>query len=605
LTWLLMTIIAITPVLWGQTFTFTEYVVPTPASGPWGITVGPDGAIWFTECQTGRKIGRLTTSGVFSEYALSDPEAMPLGITPGPDGAIWFMEGNMRQGKIGRITTDGFLTEYSLPGSLGGEHITAGPDGALWFTEGYENRIGRITTAGVITEYNVPTPGAYPLDITVGPDGALWFTEYLAAQLGRITTDGVITEYPILCRWCRPHDITAGRDGALWFTEAPVGDRIGRMTVQGVVTEYPLPSGGEPTGITTGPDGEIWFTENLGSRIGRITRDGVITEYTVPTPDSHPWAIITGPDGALWFTEWNSSKIGRYGHPDNTPPQTIPTRSVPSNANGWNNTDVTVFFNATDNPGGSGVRQVTFSLSGAQNSGQQTVIGSSALVSITAEGATTLTYFATDNAGNNEPPRTVIVKIDRIRPVATATMTPPPNPNGWNSTPVTATFTGSDDLSGIAGCSSAVVLSAEGSHPQVSGTCTDNAGNVSAPAFVNVNVDKTLPVISGIPAPGCSLWPPSGDLVQVAIVAAKDVLSGLAPGSFQVNGISNEPSDPAIPDIVVTPGDASGSFVVQLRSRRLGTGNGRVYTIIATAKDNAGNIATTSGTCVVRHDQAR
>jgi hypothetical protein len=105
-----------------------------------------------------------------------------------------------------------------------------------------------------------------------------------------------------------------------------------------------------------------------------------------------------------------------------------------------------------------------------------------------------------------------------------------------------------------------------------------------------------------MPPAGCTLWPPNGKFVQVADVKASDALSGLAPGSFGVTATSNEPSDPATSDIAITP-DGSGGFTVQLRADRLGTGNGRVYTLTATAKDLAGNTATGTGTCLVPHDQ--
>ena len=36
----------------------TEYPIPTANSGPHGITVAPDGSVWFTEIEAG-KIGRL------------------------------------------------------------------------------------------------------------------------------------------------------------------------------------------------------------------------------------------------------------------------------------------------------------------------------------------------------------------------------------------------------------------------------------------------------------------------------------------------------------------------------------------------------------------
>jgi len=42
-----------------------------------------------------------------------------------------------------------------------------------------------------------------------------------------------------------------------------------------------------------------------------------------------------------------------------------------------------------------------------------------------------------------------------------------------------------------------------------------------------------------------------------------------------------------------------------LRASRLGTGNGRVYTINATATDTAGNTSTSVAACVVPHDQGQ
>jgi len=39
--------------------TTTEYPLPTPTAYPYGITTGPDGALWFTEFY-GNSIGRIT-----------------------------------------------------------------------------------------------------------------------------------------------------------------------------------------------------------------------------------------------------------------------------------------------------------------------------------------------------------------------------------------------------------------------------------------------------------------------------------------------------------------------------------------------------------------
>lgn len=40
----------------------TEFPVPTAQSGPFGITVGPDGNLWFTENQA-NQIGQIPPGG--------------------------------------------------------------------------------------------------------------------------------------------------------------------------------------------------------------------------------------------------------------------------------------------------------------------------------------------------------------------------------------------------------------------------------------------------------------------------------------------------------------------------------------------------------------
>ena len=69
---------------------FTEY--PTSGfTGPFGITAGPDGAVWFAE-NHGMSIGRITLSGSVTEYPTPTTFSYPMGIAAGPDGALWFTE---------------------------------------------------------------------------------------------------------------------------------------------------------------------------------------------------------------------------------------------------------------------------------------------------------------------------------------------------------------------------------------------------------------------------------------------------------------------------------------------------------------------------------
>jgi virginiamycin B lyase len=275
---------------------------PAPAGGSDGIAAGPDGALWFTEGGA-NKIGRMTMSGAVSEFptlsttsnpvGLPNSSANPFGITAGPDGALWFTES--LADKIGRITTAGIVSEFPLPHIQtvhdNPEGITKGPDGALWFTEALGQRIGRIDpTTHAITEFPPPTTGAGPVGLTSivsGPEGALWFTSN--AEIDRITTAGATTKFSVPNASTAGGEIvTAGSDGALWFTESQA-KKIGRMTSAGSVTEFALPTAGDlgsPSGITAGPDGAIWFTEGRANRIGRVA-----TPSPSPSPGHLP---VTG-----------------------------------------------------------------------------------------------------------------------------------------------------------------------------------------------------------------------------------------------------------------------------------------------------------------------
>jgi hypothetical protein len=207
---------------------------------------------------------------------------------------------------------------------------------------------------------------------------------------------------------------------------------------------------------------------------------------------------------------------------DTTPPTTLASTTPGASASGWNNAPVTVALTASDNAGGSGVKEVHYSFAGAAT-GAQIAPGGGASVTISAAGTTTLSYFAVDNAGNQEVAKSLTVRID-----------------------------------------------------------------------------TTAPSFTGLPAPGCTLWPPDHRLVQVASVTAADGGAGVA--GLTLAATSNEPETGTgdgdiAPDVIVTGG------VVQLRAERAGNGAGRLYTITAHATDQAGNVATETRTCVVPHDR--
>ncbi len=70
------------------------------------------------------------------------------------------------------------------------------------------------------------------------------------------------------------------------------------------------------------------------------------------------------------------------------------------------------------------MQSITYEAAGAQPIAQTTVAGNTATILINREGnKTTITFFATDNAGNREAPKTVVVNLDKTMPRTTATRT--------------------------------------------------------------------------------------------------------------------------------------------------------------------------------------
>jgi hypothetical protein len=126
------------------------------AGAPLGITQGPAGRLYFVEglfdahgVPTSTVIGWMDSgiasrgsTGYFPTSFHDSGFSIEPRITLGGDGALWFTD--PENGKVGRMTTDGKLTEYYLGASSFPLGITAGPGHSIWFAESGVNRIGRL-----------------------------------------------------------------------------------------------------------------------------------------------------------------------------------------------------------------------------------------------------------------------------------------------------------------------------------------------------------------------------------------------------------------------------------------------------------------------------
>ena len=186
--------------------------------------------------------------------------------------------------------------------------------------------------------------------------------------------------------------------------------------------------------------------------------------------------------------------------PDTIPPTAAPSQSPAANLAGWNNTNVTVTWNWTDNVGGSGIDP-------AHCTTTSTSSGEGANVVLTAT--------CNDLAGNTGI-ATYTVKVDKTKPVLT--VSPNVTVNATSPAGATVTYTaptatdtgGSGVVAASVGCSpSSGTLFAIGT-TTVNCTATDVAGNTQTGSFtVHVNsaaeqLSTLLTQVTGV-GPGSSL----------------------------------------------------------------------------------------------------
>src|SRR4030067_2268966 len=154
---------------------------------------------------------------------------------------------------------------------------------------------------------------------------------------------------------------------------------------------------------------------------------GQTTTYTVPF-------IIVDRIGQDRVTYWSTDNAGNIEPQkmvnftitsgsviDDIPPETNINGVI---ENGLYNNNVAIAFIASDNPGGSGVRETMFSVNGGQ-----TTTYTVPFIIVDTIGQDNVTYWSTDNAGNIEPQKMVNFTI-----IESAIDSIPPITNIWGVT---------------------------------------------------------------------------------------------------------------------------------------------------------------------------
>ncbi len=349
--------------------------------------------------------------------------------------------------------------------------------------------------------------------------------------------------------WCHAATCPAN-DNRSWFGPA-ASDNVYDATItvddpappsfsgdQGTLTARPnwvsaenAPAGGwYVTSTAADPAGVCGFQISVGSEQDQAN---VAPDYTSPAPCGassrettfylNPCAL---PDGSYILSESATNPAGMVGYGplngqtiniDCTPPTTA-VASAPSSGR-WYSSPQQVTFVGSDNF--SGVGELSC------NDGRHS--GSSYSETVSAQGSSTISCQAIDNAGNVGNSAGATVNLDfQIPTIAFAG----PSQSEWWSGAQTVTASGSEaqQLSGIArvscgvdggtalvaqGASEQVKVSGDGTHT-VTCTATTGAGVTGPPATYTVHIDSQPPTVSFSGGPSQSIWATTAQTIGVA-----------------------------------------------------------------------------------------
>jgi hypothetical protein len=458
-----------------------------PYSGPDTVAVTLTGS-----CRD--KAGNAASAPLTLKYDATKPTAAPT-ASRAPDANGWFNH-PVAVTYAGSDATSGVDTCT--------QQTYAGPDNAAVSIDGTcKDKAGNLSASGSFgLKYDATAPAT-----TASPSRAAgsngWYNAPLSVSFsGPDVTSGLDS--------CDAAKSYAGPDSASASVGGACRDKAGNSASATLPLKYDATAPGVTATPARPPGTNGWYRAPVG-----VTFTGADAMSGPDTCDAAK--AYSGPDSASTAVAGNcrdkagNSGTGSFGLKyDATAPQVTASTSRVADSNGWFNHPLSVSFTATDDTAGVDTCDAAKPYGGPDSTG--------APVSGTC----------TDKAGNT---RTVArtVKYDATAPVADAVPAREPDANGWYNHAVAVGFGGSDSTSGIAACSNAQTYEGPDT-PSVSlsGSCSDQAGNPSAPDSIAIQYDATAPQIldsGAVRPPDRAGW--YNRPIAFAIVAS-DVTSGIA-----------------------------------------------------------------------------
>jgi virginiamycin B lyase len=286
-------------------------------------------AIWFTDARI-NSIGKLDIkSGKIQLFEIPTPKSGPMGITLSPDSkSIWFAE--ITGNKIAKLditssNNNSKILEYPVtlgavaPGQdTGPTFLTFDKSGILWVTMSYTHSLLRVEPWMLVPSSNSSTLGGMSnFTLQQGSDIFSPFGIAVSNSASNNSTNMNTTERMTTTKIGENNSeerIVLSDHGSSRILIS--SGNIDTNPLQSYISYWTSPSQVYPATlpgqIVMDKSQNVYFPEHGGNRISKISlKTGIMTEYDIPTGplSTTIFAAISQDGKKMWFTEWASNKI--------------------------------------------------------------------------------------------------------------------------------------------------------------------------------------------------------------------------------------------------------------------------------------------------------
>jgi hypothetical protein len=332
--------------------------------------------------------------------------------------------------------------------------------------------VAMVVTPGASGVPGDPTPPVITPVITGTLGNGGWYVTNVTVNWSISDPESVI----LWSRGCDATTLTADTSGTTLTCEAASDGGEARVSKPMKVDKTAPTVSASPS---RAPDVNGWYNRALTVGFSGSDATSGLASCSQPQGYAGPDSSSTSVAGSCADAAGNQRSLAFALKYDATAPALSGANAARApDANGWYNHALVVSFAGSD--GTSGVETCSAPTYGGPDSATASVSGS-----------------CRDRAGNTSTLGSFSFKYDATAPGVAAIPARSADANGWYNRPLSVSFAGSDDTSGIQSCSSPQTYSGPDSvATAVSGSCGDRAGN-SRQASFSVKYDATAPAVTG------------------------------------------------------------------------------------------------------------